>query len=120
MAVLRRDDIPTIEWPGRIDLPGGAADPGETPERCVLREVAEETGLHLGADRFDWTRPFQDPRGVAWFFAGALTAAEAGALRLGDEGQAIWMMEIDAYLAATDAIPHHQERVRLWSDGAAD
>lgn len=29
---------------GRWNLPGGGIDPGETPERAVVREVAEETG----------------------------------------------------------------------------
>jgi 8-oxo-dGTP pyrophosphatase MutT (NUDIX family) len=29
------------EW----ELPGGRLEPGETPEACVTREIAEETGL---------------------------------------------------------------------------
>jgi len=31
---------------------GGKIEPGETPEESLLREVAEETGLHLAEARF--------------------------------------------------------------------
>lgn len=63
---------------GQVAFPGGAIDPGETPERAALREAHEETGLDVSgvdvaavlADRFVppsgfivspvlayWTRP---------------------------------------------------------------
>lgn len=34
---------------GQFALPGGRLDPGETPERAALRELAEEVGLVAGA-----------------------------------------------------------------------
>ncbi|MDI7773873.1 NUDIX domain-containing protein [Asticcacaulis sp. EMRT-3] len=33
------------------DLPGGAVDPGETPEQAVVREFGEETGLRVSTGR---------------------------------------------------------------------
>ena len=35
--------------PAWIDLPGGALDPGESPEQAVVREYGEETGLKVAA-----------------------------------------------------------------------
>jgi 8-oxo-dGTP pyrophosphatase MutT (NUDIX family) len=44
-----RDDKPGIEHPGMITTFGGAAEPGEAPEECARRELAEELGLTVRA-----------------------------------------------------------------------
>jgi 8-oxo-dGTP pyrophosphatase MutT (NUDIX family) len=44
-----RDNIPDIDNPGMITAFGGAAERGETPVECALRELAEETGLRADA-----------------------------------------------------------------------
>jgi 8-oxo-dGTP diphosphatase len=49
-----RDNKPEIHYPGMITAFGGGAEPGETPETCALRELAEETGLRARAE--DLTR----------------------------------------------------------------
>jgi len=36
---------------GKWDLPGGKLDPGETIDRALRREVAEETGLAISVER---------------------------------------------------------------------
>jgi 8-oxo-dGTP diphosphatase len=36
---------------GRWSLPGGAIDPGEQPAEAVVREVYEETGVHVAVER---------------------------------------------------------------------
>jgi 8-oxo-dGTP pyrophosphatase MutT (NUDIX family) len=41
VLVIQRNDVPI--WV----LPGGGIDPGETPEKAVIREVLEETGLSV-------------------------------------------------------------------------
>lgn len=45
-----RDDKPDIHYPGMITAFGGAAEPGETPADCALRELNEETGVQARAE----------------------------------------------------------------------
>lgn len=50
ILVLRRAPAMTY-MPGAWDLPGGHLAADETFEECLLREVAEETGLTVEIDR---------------------------------------------------------------------
>lgn len=45
ILLLKRRDIPV--WV----MPGGGIDPGETPEKAIVREVQEETGYHVKLNR---------------------------------------------------------------------
>lgn len=53
--MCRRADAARL-MPGVWVFPGGAIEPGETPEQCAARELEEETGVDLGPD----------PQLVAW------------------------------------------------------
>jgi 8-oxo-dGTP pyrophosphatase MutT (NUDIX family) len=53
-ALLQRDDEVLLtrmssrtRIPGRWTLPGGGIDHGEDPKQALVREVYEETGLHI-------------------------------------------------------------------------
>ena len=46
VLILKRS--PKVDtFAGHWCFPGGTADPGESPEACVIREVKEETGLKI-------------------------------------------------------------------------
>ncbi|GGW75428.1 NUDIX domain-containing protein [Streptomyces caelestis] len=70
------------------EFPGGVVEPGEAPARAGVREVAEETGIHLdevpGLLVVDWERP--SPPGFGGlrllFDGGSLDSTEAGRMLL--------------------------------------
>ena len=47
ILTYKRDNIPTIPFPGLWDLPGGGREGGEGPLDCALRELEEEFALQL-------------------------------------------------------------------------
>jgi len=49
----QRDQAPGIAQPGKIGLFGGHREVGETYLECVVREVYEEIGYFISADRFE-------------------------------------------------------------------
>ncbi len=111
-----RDDRPGLAWANRWDLPGGGREGVETPEACVLRELAEEFGLHLPAARLVWQRAFpsmMDETRPSHFFAGRITPDEIAAVRFGDEGQHWRMMSVKDFMAEPEAIPELQRRTRI-------
>ncbi len=116
ILTCQRDDRPGLPWPGLWDLPGGGAEPGETPEGCVLRELEEEFGLCLPPERLLWRRAFpamRAPGRLGWFFAGRIRPAEIAAIRFGDEGQGWQMMALDLWLTRPDAVAPLQARTVL-------
>ena len=50
LLAARRTSPPAAA--GRWELPGGKVEPGETPERALVREIAEELGCMLVVDRW--------------------------------------------------------------------
>ena len=49
--MLLRDNIPSIPYPNKWDLPGGLVEENESPAECIIREMKEELNILL--DDFD-------------------------------------------------------------------
>lgn len=120
VVTLLRDDRPDIPYPAMWDLPGGGAEPGETPEQTLIRETAEEVGIDLTGVPVLWRRSFPGnlPGTLTWFMVLRLPPRAARSLRLGDEGQRLSLMPRSEFLTRDDAIPFLKDRLRMWLDGA--
>ena len=111
-----RDDHDWIPFPAHWDLPGGGAEPAETPLQCALRELHEEFGLRLAGDRLAGRRFLNDQGSASWLFAGAIHEAEIAAIRFGEEGQEWRMMPVAEFIAHPRAVPHFRTRVAVLLD----
>ena len=100
-VLIRKNRVLLLRKPNRTwDLPGGRIEDGETAERCLVREVQEETGLKAVDMTYAGTC-FRERRGNPHVFTlifRCRVAGKPGALKLSDE-------HVDAGFFEAAAIP---------------
>ncbi|WP_372771663.1 NUDIX domain-containing protein [Pseudoalteromonas sp.] len=107
-----RDDIPNILFPNQFDLPGGGREGNETAEQCVLRELHEEFGLMLPANRLTNKIKYQLNSGKnAYFFMAILTSVEIQTIVFGEEGQFWQLIPISEFVQMNGVITRLKELV---------
>jgi NAD+ diphosphatase len=85
-------------WPkGRYSALAGFVEPGESLEEAVVREVAEETGVHVAAPRYFASQPWPFP---ASLMLGFHAHAAVGPVELDGELEDARWFELDELRAA--------------------
>lgn len=98
VVCIRGDAVLLIErgWPphkGRLALPGGHVDPGETSRDAAARELLEETGVRVAPESLVlvgvYDEPDRDPRGRYVTVAYRVTVADDATAQAGDDATAV-------------------------------
>jgi 8-oxo-dGTP diphosphatase len=116
-AVLRRGEAVLLarRQPGKSqgglwEFPGGKIEPGETPEACLARELAEEFGIevevgeYLLTSRYSYSHITVDLHAYAVRYVG-------GELRLVDHDAVAWVQPRDL---GRYAVPPADEPIVAW------
>lgn len=117
--IYKRDNIPTIPFPGLWDLPGGGREGLESPLDCALRETYEEFGLHINASRICFYRGYPDnhfPKENSYFLVAEVEEHLLSEVRFGDEGERWEVTTLHSFVHRADAVPYLQVRLRDWLD----
>jgi 8-oxo-dGTP diphosphatase len=93
ILLIERKDYP---YAGYLAFPGGYVDAGESPLQAVLRELAEETDIHLRPDDMRkigyYDTPGRDPRGPVATTVYVATLSEPVTPTAGDDARnASWV-----------------------------
>lgn len=109
-----RDDKERIPWPGLWDLPGGGREGDESPVECALRELEEEFGIRLPAERVTAVQRYNSATPgtlPSYFCAANITEDEIAQIKFGDEGQRWALLRTAEFTKRKDAVPHMQQRL---------
>lgn len=86
---------------GMWAFPGGALEPGETPQQAAVRELEEETGVVVDAAGLvpwhRWLTPVFEPRRFdTWFYLAVLPAGQEPRLPAGEADDVCWLTPAQA------------------------
>ncbi len=76
-------------WPG-VTFPGGHVEPGESITASVIREVFEETGLHIENPRLCGVKNWSNEDGSRYMVFFYKTSEFSGELKSSEEGEVFW------------------------------
>ena len=104
IVCIRDNHVLAIErgWPphqGKLALPGGHVDPGETALHAAVRELHEETDVRITAADLTmvgvYDQPDRDPRGRYVTVAYTVTVPDDTTARAGDDAASVHWVPLD-------------------------
>jgi mutator protein MutT len=113
VALVRND---RLEW----ELPGGRLEHGETPEECVVREIAEELSIAVRAEELidAWVYRVQPTKRVLVVTFGCGLQGNPD-LRLSDEHNDLILAEVGDELDRLPMPEEYRRSIRQWASRRA-
>ncbi len=112
VLVYRRDEK-APRYPLHLDVPGGGAEPNETPFETFKREVKEEFCLHISQEQIVYNRRYENslkPDEFGWYAVAKLPKEAESLIKFGNEGIEYMLMTLDEFINRDDAWPTCQQR----------
>lgn len=109
LLLVKRGHPPQM---GRWTVPGGKVEPGETLEAAVVREILEETGLHVDVVARAWVVDIPGDDDVVFEVHDFVARVRSGMLRAGDDAADAGWFDVTRMgeLELTDGLVDHLER----------
>jgi 8-oxo-dGTP diphosphatase len=104
VVLIKRGTEPGVGLPA---FPGGHVDAGEEPDTAAIREVFEETGLHIELIRLLAARNTPVNK-IVLFYVARVKPNQEMVLRAGDDAEAVFLAD-PANLPEEFAFPDHRE-----------
>jgi 8-oxo-dGTP diphosphatase len=102
LVLLIKENYDRHRW----GFPGGALEPGETPEQAAVRETREETGLEVRVQSLVGSYSLADSSLVAHLFRGAIVAGVPAVPDTGEIAEVAWW-PVDALPEPQTNLLHH-------------
>ena len=102
-------DRQNLSWPG-ITFPGGHVELKESFHDAVVREIEEETGLHIKNPLLCGIKQFQTDQDERYVVLLYKTNSFSGELKSSDEGEVFWIEkdQLPDYKLAIDFLKMYQ------------
>ena len=92
--VVQIRDLKRYAWSG-VALPGGHIEEGESLHGAIVREVLEETGLHIYQPRLVGMKHWHTKEGTRYLVFLYRTSEFSGQIRSTEEGEIKWVSRKD-------------------------
>lgn len=116
LLIIRR--ALTVTAPGKLCLPGGGIEGGETECQAIVREMQEELAITIEPVRLCWSSVTPWNTSLAWWLSNL--DADVDPIPNPDEVAEVHWMTVEEICTAADMLPSLPAFVKAWRRGEVD
>ena len=116
MLIIRRSL--TVTAPGKLCLPGGTIEKGETEQEALVREMQEELNINIAPIQLCWQSVTSWGTHLSWWHADL--PEDQTPIPNPDEVAEVFWYSRDDMRSAADSLPSLPEFLTAWESGGID